>query len=178
VDYVGVNDEELGAAAARYLVMGGHRRIALLSGTSSLPAHVYLVKGLKRGLAEAGIDLDESLIGCTGYDTGKGFLTLDGWFARRKHRPTAIIAADDSLLANLYDYLDARSLKTPDDVAVIARTSSASGPIFRPHPTAFHVPTFEMGKLAAEMLIDSIENPTHERHRVFLPFTFSRGATG
>jgi LacI family transcriptional regulator len=177
IDYVGVDDEALGAAAARNLIKAGHRHIALLSSFSTLPAHIYLVRGLRKMLRDAGGDLDDDVVGCTGYDVSRAFSLLDQWFARSRSRPTAIIAADDSLLNILYDYIETRSLRVPGDISIVARINSPNLNTFRPHPTAFHIPTFEMGKRAAEMLIDSIENPEHVKQRVYLPFTFTEGAT-
>ena len=40
INYVGVDDAKLGAAAANYLVSKGHRKIAFLSGAATLPAHI------------------------------------------------------------------------------------------------------------------------------------------
>lgn len=177
INYVGVDDDALAVAAARYLVQKGHRRIALLSGLSTLPTHIHLLQGLRRGLAEAGLDLECNHVGCTGYDAAEAFRILDRWFNRRRDRPTAVFAADDSLLIHLYDYVEARCLRVPEDVAILARTNSASASNLRPRPTALYLPTYEMGQLAADMLIDTIERPETKRRRLLLPFSFAEGKT-
>ncbi|MDE1177905.1 MAG: LacI family DNA-binding transcriptional regulator [Edaphobacter sp.] len=177
INYVGVDDAALAESAVRYLVDRGHRRIAFLSGAATLPTHIHLLQGLRRGLTEAGLELKPEHIGCTEYDQVKAFTILDGWFSRRKDRPTAIFTADDSLLVHMYDYVEARQLSVPGDVAILARANSANAGGLRPRPSAFFIPTFEMGQLAADMLIDSIEKPAQPRRRILLPFTLSEGKT-
>ncbi|MEO6983605.1 MAG: substrate-binding domain-containing protein, partial [Edaphobacter sp.] len=95
----------------------------------------------------------------------------------KRLRPTAIFCADDQLLMHLYDYVEARRMKIPEDVAVLGRGNAGLISLLRPRPTAFYIPTFEMGQLAADMLIDSIEEPTANRQRVLLPFKLHVGQT-
>lgn len=177
INYVGVDDNALGEAAARYLMEKGHRRIAFLSGLPSLPTHIHLAEGLRHGMEKAGLSLKPEHVGCTGYDQGEAFRILDSWFNRKRDRPTAIFAADDSIVVHLYDYVEARRLRVPADVAILARTNSATANNLRPRPTALSIPTFDMGQRAAEMLIDSIEQPNQPRRRILLPFTFIDGTT-
>jgi LacI family transcriptional regulator len=177
VNYVGVDDPAIGEAAIHYLFERKHRRIAFLSGASKLPTHIHLLQGLRHGMALHGLELPKDRIGCTEYDEAAAFTILDGWFANNRQKPTAIFCADDQLLMHLYDYVEARGLRIPDDVAVLGRGNAGLLSLLRPRPTAFHIPTFEMGELAAEMLINSIETPNGKRERVLLPFQFGSGQT-
>jgi LacI family transcriptional regulator len=177
INYVGVDDTSIGEEAVRYLAGRGHKRIAFLSGAATLPTHLHLLQGLKHGIASTGIALRAEHVGCTNYDQTLAFKILDGWFQRKRDSPTAIFIADDTILEHMYDYVEARRLSVPGDVAILARVNTSGHGGLRPRPTAFHIPTFDMGRLAADMLIDSIEKPTQTRQRVLLPFTFSEGQT-
>lgn len=177
VNYVGVDDPAIGEAAVHYLAERKHRRIAFLSGLAKLPTHVHLLQGMRRGAAAYGLELPAERIGCSAYDEQIAFAILDRWFENKKTSPTAIFCADDQLLMYLYDYLEARGMTIPDDVAVLGRGNAGLMSLLRPRPTAFYIPTFEMGELAAEMLIDSIERPTGTRQRVLLPFKLHVGQT-
>src|SRR5579875_1192406 len=115
IDYVGVDDYAIGESAMYHLVARGHRSIAFLSGVSHLPTHQQLVAGMRHALAQSGLELPEENIGCTDYNEASAFMILDKWFAQRK-KPTAIFAGDDQLLSYLYDYVEARGLKTPDNI--------------------------------------------------------------
>ncbi|MCU1321812.1 MAG: Transcriptional regulator, LacI family [Acidobacteriaceae bacterium] len=145
INYVGVDDAAIGAAAAEYLVERGHKRIAFLRGSSTLPAHMYLLKGLRKGLAKHGLELPDDRIGCTQYERERAFVILDGWFRTKRGRPSAIFTADDQLLLHLYDYMEARGLSIPQDVSVLGRVNAHSGNHLRPRPTSLAIPTFRMG---------------------------------
>jgi LacI family transcriptional regulator len=177
INYVGVDDAKLGEAAADYLVYKGHRNIAFLSGSDALPVHVQLTKGLQRGLAKHGLTLPQFRIGCTQYEVERAFSILDGWFSSKRSRPSAIFTADEQLLLQLYDYVEARGLSVPEDISVLARGNVGSGDRLRPRPTSLVIPTFRMGELATDMLIDSIENPNVKPQRVLLPFELTPGTT-
>lgn len=177
INYVGVDDAAIATAAADYLVGKGHRRIAFLSGAHTLPAHVQLAKGLDRGLRKHGLSLPPELIGCSEYDREQAFAILDRWFRGKGRKPTAILASDDQLLFHLYDYADLRKMTIPDDVSVLARRNSGIDDHMRPRPTSIVIPTFQIGELAADLLIDTIENPKHEPRRIMLPFELVEGAT-
>jgi len=176
-NYVGVDDAAIGEAAANYLVEQKHHRIAFLSSSEKLPTHVHLLQGLRHGMAAHGLELPADRVGCTDYVESQAFAILDRWFENKRHRPTAIFCADDQLLMYFYDYVAARGLRIPDDVSVLGRGNVGLMSLLRPRPTAFYIPTFEMGALAADMLIDTIEKPTETRQRILLPFTFQPGQT-
>jgi|SRR6187402_343219 len=177
VNYVGVDNSAMGEAAVRYLVQRKHRRIAFLSGSGKLPTHLHLLQGLRRGVVAHGLDLPAEHIGCSENNEETTFRILDRWFASKRSAPTAIFCADDQLLKHLYDYVEARGKRLPEDVAVIGRGNAGFNSLLRPRPTAFHLPTFEMGELGAEMLIDLIEKPEQKHQRVLLPFKLHAGDT-
>jgi LacI family transcriptional regulator len=177
VNYVGVDDSAIGEAAVRYLHKAKHRCIAFLSSSEKLPTHIHLLQGLRHGISALGLNLPPDLVGCTDYDRDRAYSILDRWFENKRTRPTAIFCADDQLLMHLYDYMEARGMRIPDDVAVLGRGNAGLMSLLRPRPTAFYIPTFAMGEMAAEMLIDSIEKPTGKRQRVLLPFKLHPGQT-
>jgi LacI family transcriptional regulator len=177
INYVGVDDTAIGTAAAEYLVKRGHKRIAFLSGSSTLPAHMHLVKGLKRGLAKHGLTLEDDRIGCTQYETDRAFAILDSWFRNKRSQPSAIFTADDQLLLHLYDYMEARGMSIPEDVSVLGRGNASPNDHLRPRPTSLAIPTFRMGELATDLLINSIEKPDTVPQRVLLPYELIPGTT-
>lgn len=149
----------------------------MLSGAETLPAHQQLVRGFERGLRKHGLELPAELIGCTEYDRAQAFAILKRWFTNTGRPPSAILTADDQLLMHLYDYADQQGMTIPNDISVLARRNIGIEDHVRPRPTSIVIPTFEMGKLAAELLIDAIEDAKSEPRRVILPFQLVRGMT-
>lgn len=177
INYVGIDDAGIGTAAAEYLIGRGHTRIAFLSGSSTLDTHHHLVKGLRRGLASRGLKLNAERVGCTQYDVGKAHAILDRWFSVKRERPTAIFTSDDEVLVYLYDYAEEHGISLPDDLAVLSRCNSVSIDHLRPKPTTIGIPTFRMGELAADLLIDSIERPDTRPQQILLPYELIPGTT-
>ena len=177
IDYVGVDDFAIGEAAVFHLLARGHKSIVFLSGSEQLPTNQQLVQGMRSALAESGMELPDDRIGYTDYEQPVAFMVLDRWFASKRNRPTAIFAGDDQLLTHLYDYVEARGLKIPGEIAILARGNADFMSLLRPRPTGFAIPTFQMGEVAASRLIDSIEKPDHQRARVLLPSQFLPGQT-
>lgn len=177
INYVGVDDFAIGSAAANYLVERGHKKIAFLSGLNTLSTHIQLLAGQQKALASHELEIAKEAIGCTGYEQQEAFRILDHWFASRRRRPSAIFCGDDQLLTYLYNWVEARGMRVPEELSILARGNAETISLLRPRPTAFCIPTFQMGETAADMLIDLIEDPQRERKRVFLPFHFLEGQT-
>ena len=177
INYVGVDDFALGKAAAHHLLDRGHKHFAFLSGFQTQPAHIHLLRGMKRAVSERGLSFAPENVGCTNYDRQQAFEVIDKWLNFKQQRPTAIFCADEQVLIYLYEYAEIRSLSLPQDMSVLGRGNSEFISLLRPHPTAFSIPTFGMGELAADMLIDSIEKLVTTRRRVLLPFEFCQGQT-
>jgi DNA-binding LacI/PurR family transcriptional regulator len=138
---------------------------------------MQLVRGLDKGLRKHNASMSPELIGCSEYDRERAFAILDGWFQRKGKRPTAIVTADDQLLMHLYDYADLKQMTIPGDISVLARRNIAVEDHIRPRPTSIVIPTFQMGELAAELLIDTVENRASKPRRIILPFELIAGST-
>jgi LacI family transcriptional regulator len=168
IDYVGVDDNVIGRMAGDFLVKKGHRRIAFLGGVKESSHSDILVNGLRSGLKDHGVPLPASRIGFTGYEKEKTAEQIMQWI-RLKDRPSAIFCADDQLVPEVYSVLRAHNLKIPADVAVLGRGDLPISSYLDPKLSTLSIPTFHMGKKAAELLIDKIENPETPPSRVLLP---------
>jgi DNA-binding LacI/PurR family transcriptional regulator len=60
---------------------------------------------------------------------------------------------------------------------VFARRNIGFEDHIRPKPTSIVIPTFQIGQLAAELLIDTIENPDCKPRRILLPYELHEGTT-
>jgi hypothetical protein len=144
-----VDDAAIGRAAMRYLLEKGRRRLAFLSSPPSLPTHIHLLRGIRQELSDAGVELLPEHMGLTGYDQSRAFAILDSWLARRSHRPSAVFTADDSLLLQMYDYVESRQLSVPGDISIVARANSPNAGGLRPVPRRFTFPTDPLQPIGA-----------------------------
>ena len=152
-----LNDDEGGAySAARHLLEDGHTRIAFLSGPQEWVSNRQRARGYQRALEEAGL---EPLI-LRGSETtiasGEQMMrqALECW-----PDLTAVFAVNDSVAIGAILSAAGLGRQTPQDLAVFGFDDIRWAAINRPPLSTVHVFKRHMGQLAAQCLMDQIQNP-------------------
>jgi LacI family transcriptional regulator len=78
----------------------------------------------------------------------------------RERAPTAIFCANDLMAVGCYEALHELGLRIPDDVAVMGYDDREIAQHLHPPLTTVLLPHFEMGSIAAEMLLDAASGST------------------
>lgn len=172
-----VGDDRLGASlAVRHLLDLGHRRIGLVSG----PPHASSARGRRSGyceaLAEAGLDVDESLV------VGNSFSMEAGESAGRAlldrvDPPTAIFAVNDNTAIGVMAAAHALGLQIPDDLSVVGYNDI---PVVSRLPvplTTVRVPFQQIAATALDLLQEAA-NGDDPRSGVAAPTLIPRKSTG
>jgi len=141
------------------LIKKGHRRIAHLSGSLSTPPGRYRFQYYRDALEDAGIVFDESIVGY-------------GTFRRREvpglmaslfndidspDRPTAVFAANDIMAIEALKWLIKHGWRVPEDLAVCGFDNIPSASIIVPSLTTIDQNALELGRQAAQQIINQIE---------------------
>ncbi len=168
INYVGVDDRQIGYAAGAYLLDKGHRRIALLDGARRSPMRVPLAEGFQKALRDRDVRWDPALSAFGEFDSDTTRKAALAWF-RLKERPTAIFCSDAQMAPNLYEFLRDANLRIPQDVAILGRGDFISNRYLTPRLTTLRLPTFEMGGRAAELLVNSLGGQNRVPQRILLP---------
>jgi LacI family transcriptional regulator len=169
VNYVGVDDREIGFSAGRYLCAKGHRRIALLDGARRSPVSIPIRDGFRAALDDAGIG-DNELSAYGEFEKNAVHQAVRGWM-RRRRPPTAIFCSDDQMAPDVYDALQIEGRRVPGDVAVIGRGDLLVTSHLTPKLTTIRIPLFEIGRRAAELLAETVQDGTRPSRRILLPTT-------
>lgn len=167
INYVGVDDFEVGRRGAEYLAERGHSRIALISGAARSPMTPQLLSGFKAGLKKAGRKFDSGLHLYSEYNLNTIRETIENWF-KLPDPPTAIFCPDDQSVPEVYRTLEGLKLRIPKDVGILGRGNLSVGVALNPQLTSIAIPAFEMGKKAAELLIDVVETSSKTARRIEL----------
>jgi len=170
-------DSEAGAhALARHLIELGHRRIAVLTGRRGISTSVDRVAGVRRALADAGLELDDSLVRYGGFNFGNtnladGRLMTQDVLSANDDPPTAIFAANNFIAFGAVRALRELGLRVPDDISVVAFDDLPAEWVDEPFLTVAAQPAYEIGRRAAEMMIDRLVGKrTSVGESVVLPF--------
>lgn len=175
--WVGPDDFQIGYLGARHLLELGHRRIAFLLSDLEVGNNIHRLAGIKAALKEFDCKPDQYWIRSDLGDLAGGKQCVRELLALPPgERPTAIFAAQ-ALLADAVAHTAYRAgIRIPEEVSVIGYTASSD-----PDFTCVHVPLDEVGRLAAENLINLLNgeprlvSPPDDRIAARL---IDRGTTG
>jgi DNA-binding LacI/PurR family transcriptional regulator len=155
--------------AVQALVRFGHRRIALINGSTLSTSSLDKLAGYRLGLAEAGLVQDESLIlNC------EDFLPVDGWrltrqLLERTRDFSAILYATDSLAIGGISALKEAALEVPGDISVIGFYDEAFAPFTDPPLSSVNIHWQRVGEIAALRIIALLEQWDDERLHITIP---------
>ena len=107
-----------GRDIARFLVAGGHQRIAYIAGREDSSTNLERERGFREGLAELGQRIYARAIG--NYDVVQARQAARDLFAHKVDRPDAVFVAGDQMAIAVLDTLRHElDLSVPQDVSVV-----------------------------------------------------------
>lgn len=151
-----------GLDAVGYLVAHGHRKIAFIGRAAAhLDPRVSWtigrrIAGIEAGMVKAGLSLVHEIEG-SDWEPELGYLGAAEIFEQSD--ATAVIAANDRIGFGVYLAAQERGLKIPDDVSVISFDDEQLASYVHPQLTTMRLPYLEMGRIAADCLLDQIDRP-------------------
>jgi len=156
-----IDNEQAGYDATQHLINLGHRQIAHITGIKNHQDSVRRMKGYRRALTEAGVDIDEDLI-CEGqFDGNSGVMAIQNLLDKSKSF-SAIFASNDMMAFGARLALHRRGIRVPDDISIIGFDDQAEAAFVTPPLTTVRQPAQEMGQAAADALIDLISGREYE----------------
>lgn len=162
--YVIANDTTGAKQAVSHLINLGHRRIAHITGmktadTARKRREAYIATMKARGLATeaAGLMVEGDFTYKGGQEAMAQLLDLPS-------PPTAVFASNDVMALGAMATIRCRNLHVPEDIAVVGFNDIVLAKLSHPSLTTVRTPIFEMGALAAQMLVKLVKgediNPT------------------
>jgi LacI family transcriptional regulator len=161
VNTVRAHSRKGAADAVRHLHEVGRRRIAFVNGPQHTVPGAQRRLGYLDGLRSCGLARDDALI-----EVAEDFMTEPGRRVTERllerTRPDAILCANDLLAAGALAALHAAGLDVPADVALVGMDNSALCDVTWPTLTSVDLGSAERARMAAELLLEQIENPNLE----------------
>ena len=165
---IGVDNFHGAISVANYITGLGHTRIGLLLGPSESRDFHEREAGYHAGLAQAGITLDPEMIYRGSFDQESGRKGCR-YFLGKKHVPTALICASDSLAFGAIDYAKEHGLKCPGNLSVIGFDDGPWAIASSPKLTTMRQPLGALMEHAVALLGESIKNVSgNHQKRLFL----------
>jgi LacI family transcriptional regulator len=158
--YVKVDDKQAAYDATNYLIKKGHKNIAMISGDEKDPiAGKPRIEGYREALRDFGIPFQENLLVFGDFGYRSGYAAMEK-LLRSKAEFTAVFASSDEMAAGVLSAAYQHGIKVPEQLSVIGYDNLQISEMSIPPLTTVAQPLFEMGKLAAEMLLKMIQTKT------------------
>jgi LacI family transcriptional regulator len=165
-NYVTVDNVRAGEEATTHLIKMGRRRIAHITGHMEIADAQDRLQGYKNALTKADLPIDPNLI------VPAQFFRKQGYDAMRQllpSKPDALFAAGDTIAIGAIQAAQEAGLTVPDDLAVIGFDDVNVAAAFSPSLSTMRQPVQEKGRVAAQLLIDLIEDRIQGPKHILLP---------
>ena len=165
-----LDNEAAAHAAVDHLIRLGHQRVGMITGRPPLSSTVERQRGYRRALDEAGLPFDERLVE-TGGSTVEGGAAAASTLLERLPPPTALFAANNLMTIGALMAIERHGLSVPGDVALVGFDELPWADVFRPRLTTVAQPLYELGRTAAELVLEQLSGAGHHPRRVLLAGT-------
>jgi LacI family transcriptional regulator len=159
--YTTINpDSERSAyAAVEYLIKMGHRNIGFI-GSSYLPRYyVQTFSGYKRALKNYRIPVNPKWLFSNAYDKQSAYKGMEK-ILKAPEIPTAIFCAGDIYAVSAIHFVQQNGYEVPKDISFIGLDDIILSTHITPALTTIGYDTFDMGKMAVNLLIRKINGET------------------
>ncbi|MCD8251153.1 MAG: LacI family transcriptional regulator [Phocaeicola dorei] len=150
-----------------HLIRNGRKRIVHIQGPDDVYNSIERVRGYKDALSKFRIPFDDDMLIKSGLTFEDGKNAADRLM--EKNIPfDAIFAFTDTLAIGAMNRLREAGKKIPEEVAVASFSGTELSTIVYPKLTTVEPPLYQMGKNAAELILEKIKNPASPNRSVVL----------
>jgi len=155
-DSVVIDDETGAYRAVNHLLRMGKKRIVHLAGPPRLAIARNRLNGYLKAMKEYRITpQDDYIVKCDDIESAERIIPE---LLKQTPGPDAFFAVNDLTAAQTLMIVKRHGLRIPQDIAIVGFTNSQIATLTDPGLTSVDQKGFEMGQMAARLLIDRIEN--------------------
>ena len=171
-DSVTANNEEGALEATRHLIQMGHKKLAMIVGPQHLTNAKDRLKGFKRAIREAKLQVSPEYIQETTFDKQGGYIkTL--LLLRLIPRPTAIFAGNDMIALGALRAIREVGLRCPEDVSLMGFDDLDLAEATHPALSSVSQSGYQLGTTAAYILIERLHGDKSPSKHMILKTSLS-----
>ncbi|MDQ1598862.1 MAG: LacI family transcriptional regulator [Actinomycetota bacterium] len=168
VNSVVVTNKKGAQEATRHLLDGGYRRVACITGPTRTTTASQRLAGYRAALSEAGVEHDPSLVAVADYKEAGGAEATRTLLALPEP-PDALFVANSLMTMGALGWLTEAGVSIPDQVGLVGFDDLPWARLVHPRLTAVAQPTYDLGRTAAQMLVERASDPGSPVRGVTLP---------
>lgn len=162
-DCVGFDNRRAGRIAAEYLLSLGHRKIGIISGILKHNDRATArIAGVRDALADDGLGIPDWRISQQSFSLAGGRAGLAALLSLDQP-PTAVIGGNDLLAAGALFEAQSRKIMVPEQLSIIGMDNLELSEHVTPALSTVNLPTAELGRRAAELVLSRLERPGETR---------------
>jgi LacI family transcriptional regulator len=166
VSSVSIDNRACGRMAVERLILGGHRKIAVLGGREGAGDGIGLrFHGAMDALEAHGLMLDEDLYVASPFGMEGAYQAALSLIARRRDF-TALFAMSDMMAIGAMRALSEGGLSGPRDVSVIGFDGIELSAFTQPPLTTVRQPAEEIARVGVELMLRLLEDPEDCEYRI------------
>lgn len=179
-NFVGVNNPLTSELSVKHLVSQGKKRIAYFAGDLQTSTARERWEGFVSGMRQNGLQIDDSLMFQGDYTQESGYTNVKKMLSEVNVLPDAICAASDLVAFGAIKALRESGIRVPDDIAVIGNDNNPFSENFIVPLSTIDHPTYQMGKLSMEFMLQMIEGKDEGQNRqiILTPSLVVRESSG
>src|SRR5215210_8071865 len=156
-------DDRMGMRlSVEHLVSLGHTRIAHLGGPLDYSTGLDRHESFHETMRAAGLEPDPELVlVAEAFTESEGARLCEQLMAGGRDF-TAVAAGNDMLALGCYDVFAERGVRCPDEISVVGFNDMTFAARFQPPLTTIHIPHYEIGKAAGELMLERLQDPDPE----------------
>jgi LacI family transcriptional regulator len=166
VSYVTVDDRASACSVVSHLIRLGRQRIGTIAG----PQHMFEARDRLAGYHDAvrdfGLQASPELVVEGDWSEASGYAAMRRLLAAE---PDAVFAANDSMALAALRALTEQGIRVPEDIALVGFDDIPAAAAANPPLTTVRQPIRRLGEVAAQTLLELIEQPPGAPRRVILP---------
>ena len=140
-----------------HIIELGHQKIAYIAGPETYFSSGQRLTGFKNSLEKAGLTVIDELMRHGDWSIPSGYQIAKG-IIQQNNPPTAIITANDQMAYGAILAAHELGLHVPDDMAIAGYDNNELAQVSNPTITTVQMPLFKMGQVAAENLLNQIND--------------------
>ena len=158
-----------------YLIAQGHKDIAILAGNLMESTAEDRLSGWKKAMSSEGLEIHEHWTLTGEFTIESGYQCMEKLLAQ-KVRPTAVLAANNTIAYGAMLALRQNGYDVPGDVSIAAFDADDETRLITPKLTTINQPVQEFGKVAVDICLHHIgkEGQSHCQ-QVVLPYELIEG---
>jgi len=168
VDLVCSTNREGMRQAVNHLLSLGYEEIALLNGPEGINVTQERLGGYQDALRNAGKAVRQSFIIHSDFRQEGGYLAMPRLLDLAMP-PRAVVVANNLMTLGALQAIHERGIRIPEELAVVCFDDMPWATSLRPPLTAVAQPTEELGRTAAQLLLERLKDPKRLVRQVVLP---------